>query len=116
MSGPEEVKRGHQIPLELELQVLVSYQAWVLCKSKYSQPLCHLSGTHKQLCVVLDIEPRTLCIWTGVPLLSYILSSPEKKYFKISLHVWMFFCICVCILCACLVPSETRRGHQITWS
>ena len=45
-----KVRRGHQILLELTLQMLLSFhmgaenQTWALCKSnKYSKPLSYLS-------------------------------------------------------------------------
>lgn len=51
--GTFEDKRGHQMPLELELQVAESHLMWVLgmkpkslCKSNnYSQPVGHLSSS-----------------------------------------------------------------------
>lgn len=27
-----------------------------------------------------------------------------------------FVCMCICISCACLVPTEARRGHRVPWN
>jgi hypothetical protein len=41
-----------------------------------------------------------------------------KDFFlKCQFHMYEYLaCMCICVPCACLVPIEARRGHQILWN
>lgn len=69
---PKEARRGHQVPCELELQVVVSHQAWFpeikLCKrGPGSSPLSRLCSWH---CAFKTPPPPLSRLYT-LPLVSF---------------------------------------------
>ena len=46
------------------------------------------------------------------------LSFPAQSYLSLYLNHLQkkLFYACLCMLCACLVPTEARRGHRLPWN
>ena len=76
---------------------------------------------HPHVCLVL-----ALCSHQLTPSESLLCLDTDRKpflllcrIFKNDLFDYVYMCLAcmyICAPCACLVPEEARRGHQIPWN
>jgi hypothetical protein len=85
---------------------------WIKIPSENAHVLMHLGEEGGSLSSPAGRENATTLLF-----LNFII---ELKFFYLFLfyfYVYRYFaCMYVCVPLVCLVPSESRRGHQMLWN